>query len=727
MELAVIDSGGVNAGGIDSYSLEEAEFFPCRVYVLLTVTQIYLTVNLPACVIYLYFYCSTEKYYKMINYGRCIELVAQLLNEFNPENQSFEHFLEESSKDFENLNDKEETFVLEVFSGSVQYKALLDIVVRGFYTRNGKHLQLSEHNLYVAISYIATFEMEELGFSVFTRVVKSQDMDKMCKFLRFFFDVVNLSTWIKDEWSKIYDSHFVKENWINPLLKWQPEVQTFTDGLSVKMLNGSSPVNSTKVTEPREFNLTKPKPRTIPIPQKIPTQKPHQPIPDTMYKTPKEQELLQGKKQKNRQKAEELLVEANIAQFKCANVKKSEKTKRIMSEIIKEEETKLNFSGFKTQQVSVSKVDNVPVRLNATAILREGALYQRKVEDELRRIEKLIDGARDPSEFLEWQKQMREKDLEQKLAEIECRRLEGKLSLEEAVLARQNLIQENKKKAVLKKEETAQLMRQYAEKRLKEEKDMRDLVEQVAEGHKNAKQARLRLKKYKQQIVQEVTEGSRELLRQALEEAEEELKKKFELIRQIRAIESVPFIRHKFVDLTQTAGHGLNCEMSLVELHERLALLKEAQRKEEEEKRDQILNEKQSKQQMLLDKLEQISLHRAALGKAAVLKLEEKKAKSEFSKTVIARDDRVMELQKKLEEKTMERRKQAEALKITPSRSTTWSAKNTFEENHWKELVGSRERQAQLLQDGVVSKETAHRIAAYQAARSGSTACVLSS
>lgn len=48
---------------------------------------------------------------------------------------------------------------------------------------------------------------------------------------------------------------------------------------------------------------------------------------------------------------------------------------------------------------------------------------------------------------------MREKDLEQQLAEIECRRLQGKLSHEEAVLAHQNVIQENKKKAELKREE----------------------------------------------------------------------------------------------------------------------------------------------------------------------------------------------------------------------------------------------------------------------------------
>lgn len=45
------------------------------------------------------------------------------------------------------------------------------------------------------------------------------------------------------------------------------------------------------------------------------------------------------------------------------------------------------------------------------------------------------------------------KDLEEQLAASECRRLQGKLSHEEAILARQNLIQENKQKADQKKEE----------------------------------------------------------------------------------------------------------------------------------------------------------------------------------------------------------------------------------------------------------------------------------
>lgn len=43
-------------------------------------------------------------------------------------------------------------------------------------------------------------------------------------------------------------------------------------------------------------------------------------------------------------------------------------------------------------------------------------------------------------------------------------------------------------------------MRRYAEKRLQEEKEMRDLVQQVAEGHKNSKTAKEKLQKFKQSI-----------------------------------------------------------------------------------------------------------------------------------------------------------------------------------------------------------------------------------
>uniref|UniRef100_A0A8C6YT82 Cilia and flagella associated protein 99 n=1 Tax=Nothoprocta perdicaria TaxID=30464 RepID=A0A8C6YT82_NOTPE len=489
------------------------------------------------------------------------------------------HFLLEGQNLIETLSQywPNENFVLETLAGCIEYKSLLDVVVNAFYVRDGKHCLFSE-----LICYLATFQLEELGLQYFSRVVKSLDTAKMHKFLRFFFNTLNLNTWIKDEWSHFYDSLYVKENWIDPLLRWQPKVQQVIEQLTDKLNNCTTTVKTSTVTQPKEFNLTVPKPRAIPIPLPIPALEKSQPVPPSTYKTPKEKKRLEEIKIKNRRKAEVSVLDS-----------------------------------YSTLSFILSFIILFGI---CFTILREGALYQRKMEQELKRVENLLRGARDPSEFLEWQKQMRGKDIEEQLAEIEYKRLQGKLSHEEAVLAHQNVIQENKKKADLMREEKAELMHQYAEKRLQEQKEMRELVEQVVEGHKNAKQAKLKLQKYKQQIVQEVCEENRELLRQALEEEEEKLRKRYELIQQIRAIESLPSLRNKFVDLTETGGHGLFCEMSIVELRERLALLREAQKAAEEEKRDQIIQEKQAKEQLLLDKLDQISLFRAELGRAAALK-----------------------------------------------------------------------------------------------------------
>ena len=47
------------------------------------------------------------------------------------------------------------------------------------------------------------------------------------------------------------------------------------------------------------------------------------------------------------------------------------------------------------------------------------------------------------------------------------------------------------------------------------------------------------------------------------------MRRKIELIQQIRALESVPVVRSKFVDLTETGGQGLLAEMSVVEVNKR--------------------------------------------------------------------------------------------------------------------------------------------------------------
>ncbi|KAM8958027.1 cilia- and flagella-associated protein 99 isoform 2-T2 [Lycaon pictus] len=576
----------------------------------------------------------------MAYYGKCIETVIEQLNKFKPEKDIPEQFLEAASTSLQTLSPQKQAFILEVLSGCLEYRKLLAVVVDAFYVRAGWLCRRADYNLFEVICYLATFQLDELGFQLFSDIIRSQPLDKMCKFLGFLFNPLSLCSWIKDEWSLIYETAHVSENWIDPLMRWQPEVQELIKQLEKVMTNQSPlPKTKAKVTEPKEFNLTVPRPRAIPVPEPVPVMTKPKP---------------------------ELLLKVNIEEMRCA-VPRSRGTPLVQGS---EKKLQLRFMPriLKTPKLTFYKPNNVPVKLNTAAILREGSLYQRQVEKELQRVDKLVDGAGDFSEFLEWQKKMQAKDQEEALAAGECRRLQGKLSREEAILARQLLRQGNKQKADQKKEEMAELMQQCAERHLQEERSMKELVEQVIEVQKNVKVAQMKLLKGRRQIVQEVIEESRELLQRTAEAAKEEQKRRCELIAQHRALETQPMRKGKLVDLTQIPGYGLEGEMSVVELRERLALLKETQQRKEEEKRDQIIQAKRARSQGLQNMVEQISLCRAAMGRSAALRWEQKKAQS-AAPGPRSQDERVLELRRRIEESAAERRKQAASGPISAPRA----------------------------------------------------------
>ncbi|XP_017550039.1 cilia- and flagella-associated protein 99 isoform X1 [Pygocentrus nattereri] len=653
-----------------------------------------------------------------MNYRELVREAITLLDKYEPDKQSVDSFIEDSAKTLGNHPSADQTFISDTVYGCVEHRKLLDIVVNVFYDQHGKSLFKADRNKFVVVCYLSMFHLEDLGLEQFSRIIKSLDTSKMHKFLSFFFNVTNLTTWIHGEWSQIYDATYVEHKWIAPLLRWQAQIEGLLDYLSKKMTKGSLPRKSPKkCTQSQEFDLTKPKPRPLPAPEPVPQQEKTKPVsinslkgnstnfskvPLSTHRAPKEPQLLEDIKQKNHLKAQQVLYEANIQQFRCANQQKSEKTQNTVSQIQQNFNSKLKFdSVYSSGTPATQKMNILPVRLNTTAILREGALYNRQMEEELNRLEHLMQGANEPSAFLQWQKEMREKDLQEELAQVERRRLEGKISYEEALLARQRVLELNQHKAQLKKEETAELMRKYAEKRLREEEEMKELVQQVASGHKNSKAAKIKLQEIKQRIVKEVSEQSRELLRQALEEAQAELSRRFELIRQIRAIESVPHNRHMFLDDTQTGGHELLCEMSLVELRERLARLREEEQREQEEKRHKIQEEKQSREQLLLEQLDTIAMRRTAARHATTQKQEEKKKRRKLQEAV-SMDERVMALQKTLEMKQQERQNKRESEKgkvniskqIATQKVKSYNQeKQALEEQHWLQLEQALERQ----------------------------------
>eukprot|EP00731_Ephydatia_muelleri_P021377 Em0013g1104a len=490
------------------------------------------------------------------------------------------------------------TFVSEVLAGCVQFHQLIKAIVGGYY-----------------------WEMGRLAL----------ELTPTCtQFLKFFLD--NLKGWIRDEACKLYDRHFLETSILSPVLNYELELQEFLHELSDK-LSGND------YTKP--FSLTKPRPRSVPTPEKIPVLKASRPLnmahapplrayslshgvltyplshgvltyplshsvltyplsygvltyPSTgtqvhLHQAAEEDQLTRAR-EKNRRKAEDILREAERSKFSCATAEKSEKTKNrgVFNQIQK---FKLGaqfwYSGMvQTWGYILLRKEKRPVKLNAAAILREGARVLKEEEEE----------------------------------ERNSVAVEGQLSYEEAIIAKQKYLQGNREKVQSMKEEMDSLMDQYYSQLEEEQREMRALVEGVMEGHQSSKEAKQRIQETKHAIAQQMNKESQELLARAFEQAEADMRQKAELIQQIKAMESVPIIRAKFVDTTETGGQGLLAEMSLAELKERLSLMRIAEEEEEERKRKEILAAKQTKELMLSEALNMISLHRLEQSKQQAAK-----------------------------------------------------------------------------------------------------------
>ncbi|XP_039271388.2 cilia- and flagella-associated protein 99-like [Styela clava] len=639
----------------------------------------------------------------MLSYKELLRICIEALNIFSPDDQSVEEFIKDFLKRRPGLNDDDHTFIVEVLSGCFEFRKVIKVVVDGFHVLDGRNSLASDTNLFNVLCYLILFRLDELGMSHMKKFIQSQDVNKMYKFLRFFLSEANLDTWIYSEWCKEYDSQYVQEKIMLPLIRWKPQLDEHVEYLRAVVEN-RIPLKKTDVplTNPQPFNITKPKPRGVPMPDKIPKLTRHKPVPEHLYRQPKEIENLARIREENRQKAEEFLLETESDQFKCANAEKSTRANMVMNRIREEEEAKLNFNKRHSQPIPKSMTQNRPIKMNAAAILREGALFRKKEGEELVKLEKLLDGAKDASEFESWQQKKLEKDRKQKETDLERKRMQGKLSREEAIIARQRKAKENQEKVTEMKMETAEMMQEFLTLRMEEEDQMRSLVEEIMAGHENTKIVKERLKEYKRKLVQDVNAQSRELMKQALEDAEAEMRRKIELIQEIRAMESIPINRNKLVDLTATAGHALLSEMSIVELRERLSLLKEEKKAVEEQRRDANIQEKQAKNDRLMENLACISVHRREMTKAAAMKAKQQSELADRQKRDLESDENLQKLKKQLEDKKAERLKLSRELEVKPTPSSATRTRKLLKERkqqettRWRQLESSQMRLAKL-------------------------------
>lgn len=635
-----------------------------------------------------------------MDFSSLIDICIKALKGFDADTQAADIRLQETLDSYRNLQDSDENFVIEVFSGCVRHHDILVVTVENFYLDEGKKMLRKDSILYRIFSYLILFRLDDLGFPNFEQFVAKHDTFKMYLFLSYLFDLPKLQSWLKSKWCNIYDAKFVEESILPNLLNNMDSASKLISNLKDKLENKPQPKKQPSFTQPQPFNLTKVKPRSVPLPEPVPKVKTTNPIPSSTYKSPREEMELAKRKEEHRKRSEQMLDRVRSLSANHTKTIKSTKTQERLNTIVKESDAQLKFDSHKARPVPKKIMENAqPIKLNAAAILREDALYAKKEEEELKKIVGVLSGEGTDDDFQSWKRQ---RDEELRLEEAEERirkKMVGLLSYEEAMLAKQKLTENNKQKVKKLKVEADKMLKEYLKSQLQLEEEIREKVLSIQEGHQQAKDAQLKLTEMKRKMVQEVHAESKALMQIAVEEAAKEMERKMKMIQEIRAFDRTPTSTEKFVDLTSTAGYGFLCEMSIAELRERIALLKEEKAQELEEKRGDILAEKVSYKKMIEKKLEAISHNRGIISQESAKVIEEKK---KLKSPPQVRSSAIDAMQKKLEEKRAERMKYRSSEQMTmnslPVKRTVnlEAEKRAMEERRWKELERTRERVAQM-------------------------------
>jgi hypothetical protein len=118
----------------------------------------------------------------------------------------------------------------------------------------------------------------------------------------------------------------------------------------------------------------------------------------------------------------------------------------------------------------------VTVKLNAGAILREEKHFRRQTESEAKRLAEVEAGAFDADSFVAWDLAEQAKDEQQRLDQIEVNHLNGLISREEAILAKERTVEEKHMAASEVRADTEAKMRRYLQQQAKTGAHNRQLV-----------------------------------------------------------------------------------------------------------------------------------------------------------------------------------------------------------------------------------------------------------
>jgi len=206
------------------------------------------------------------------------------------------------------------------------------------------------------------------------------------------------------------------------------------------------------ITQPIPFNLTQPKPRLIPEPEKINREIKALELPtshkDENKKLQKVVEEKQGRLDQHREETKAKYPAHLEFEFQTHKRSGGEAEKdRIKAGVEKERFKECTFQpAYHTNAMQTSAPEeyigpraNAEVKQTASSVLREDALVKKKQANEYATLKQFEEDLRDASTYYEWQANMRERDDLEKELHVAQRKIEMQLARDEAIIASENL------------------------------------------------------------------------------------------------------------------------------------------------------------------------------------------------------------------------------------------------------------------------------------------------
>jgi len=489
-------------------------------------------------------------------------------------------------------DDTQKDFIKEVVFGCVRYHKIIQLMLKYLFESIDNNLKDEDYTIFVVLSYLILFRLKELGYNNFKSFVDTQPTRKIYKLLELLFNEKNIAPdgCLKKIWKDLLDENYIEKELLEPLRSVLHQNKKIMRYLEKKINLGMSVKKTSKVTKIKPFCLTKPKPRSFPEPKEVI----HRKIKSTVLSEKvllgsKDKEILEKKKEENRLKLQKRHEKEKENQFEI--VKKN----IIKKEKVSKEKINENLPPSpKFQSSKFPKFKPIDVKLNIATVLREEKLLEKqkkKKESDLNNIEVNLNN----NDFEEWMNKIKEKEYEERKLDELKKRFEIQLLHEDAIDAKEDIVKEKQEIVQQIKEEKEENQKFIEKEKEIQNKLNKQCVENVHNIEVKATIAKKKVTANKKKTANEIKDESKEIKMKIQKQQEEELIKKAEIIRQIRLLEKYLMDYKPVIDLTETPNYGFLNEMSIVELKQRLAIVKEAAKEEENRQRELILKRKQEK------------------------------------------------------------------------------------------------------------------------------------